>query len=365
MSEQHNNPEEQIYSERTEKETDKKCPNCGATVVFNPATGGMYCDYCGYTCELPQPEEGNEVCEIDFESATHTESFNWGQQKKEVQCKQCGAVSIYDVLETAAVCPFCGSTNVMPAATEETIAPGAVCPFAITKEQAGEYFTKWLRRKWFAPRKARVKAKPEAFQGVYLPYWTFDAQTTSNFEGRAGHDKVQNEDGEGIIVKWEKVSGVYQEFFDDVTVLGSKRHTGSGVKECEPFDFSKMVPYTPQAISGFVAERYSIGLQEGWGLAKEDIQYRLKKNINSYICKNWRADRADVKFSTVYSNVTYKYIMVPTWISSFQYKNRVYQFAVNGQTGKVGGTTPTSVWKVLLAVFICLIVSGLLRSLFH
>ena len=53
-----------------------KCPNCGATIVFDPAKGGMHCDYCGYTCELPKPEEGNEICEMDFESAIHTASFN-------------------------------------------------------------------------------------------------------------------------------------------------------------------------------------------------------------------------------------------------------------------------------------------------
>ena len=136
MSEHYDNPEEQIFSERTEKETDKKCPNCGATVVFDPATGGMHCEYCGYTCELPKADSENEICEMDFESALHTESYDWGEQKKEVQCKQCGAVTVYDALETAAVCPFCGSTSVMPASNENTIAPGAVCPFAVTKDQS-------------------------------------------------------------------------------------------------------------------------------------------------------------------------------------------------------------------------------------
>ena len=352
MSAYQYDPEEQLVSERTIKETDKKCPNCGATVVFNPATGGMHCDYCGYSYELPKADTENNICEIDLETAIHTESFNWGEQKKSVECKQCGAVSIYDVLETAAVCPFCGSTNVMPAATNETITPNAVCPFSVTKAQASEYFTKWLRKKWFAPRKARKKAEPDAFQGVYLPYWTFDTQTTSNFAGRAGHDKIKDEDGNGLITKWEKVDGVYQEFFDDVTVLGSKRQVNSGVKECEPFDFSKMVPYTPQALAGFIAERYSVGLQEGWESAKKHIQFRIKTNMDSYICKHWHADRADVKFSTIYNNTTYKYLLVPTWISSFKYKNKVYQFAVNGQTGKVGGQSPVSVWKVLLAVVI-------------
>lgn len=366
MSEYHDNSEQQIYSERTEKETDKKCPNCGATVVFDPATGGMHCDYCGYTCELPKPEDGNEICEMDFESALHTESFNWGEQKKEVQCKQCGAVTIYDALETAAVCPFCGSTSVMPAANDNTIAPGAVCPFAITKDQAGERFTKWLKGKLFAPKKAKKSARPESFQGVYLPYWTYDAQTTSNFTGRAGYDKrVKDRDGNvRTETDWRYVSGIYQEFFDDITIMASKRQADSGVRACEPFDFSKLVPYSPQVVAGFVAERYSVGLKEGWESAQKTIQSRLWASIPSYIRRHWNADRSDsVRFSTLYSNITYKYLLVPTWISSFKYKDKVYQFAVNGQTGKVGGKAPVSAWRVIIFILIIIAIIALLACL--
>lgn len=353
MSDAIENQEEQILSEETVKETDKKCPNCGATVVFDPASGMMRCQYCGYSCELPKAENECGICEMDFESAMHTESFDWGKQKKEVQCKQCGAVSIYDALETAAVCPFCGSTNVMPAANENTIAPEAVCPFAVTKEQAGEHFTNWLKKKWFAPSEAKKNARPEAFQGVYLPYWTYDTQTTSNYTARAGFDKkVINDDGKTQTkTDWRRVGGVYQRSFDDITVMASKRQENSGVRACEPFDFSKLVPYSPKVIAGFIAERYSIGLKEGWETAQKTIQFRLHSDIGSHVRRQYNANRSDsIKFSTLYSNITYKYLLVPAWISSFKYEGKVYQFAVNGQTGKVGGKSPVSAWRVLLAI---------------
>jgi hypothetical protein len=254
----------------------------------------------------------------------------------------------------------------MPAANENTIAPGAVCPFAISKEQAGERFTKWLKGKLFAPRKAKQSARPESFQGVYLPYWTYDAQTTSNFTARAGYDKrVKDRDGNTRIeTDWRHVSGVYQEFFDDVTVMASKRQTDSGVRACEPFDFSQLVPYSPQVVAGFIAERYSIGLKDGWELAQHTIQSRLRSDISSYVRRHWNADRADsVRFSTLYSNITYKYLLVPTWISSFKYKDKVYQFAVNGQTGKVGGKAPVSVWRVLIAIAIGIALIAILANL--
>lgn len=355
--------EEQMISENTEKETNKKCPNCGATVMFDPASGKMHCDYCGYECELPSADDENGVVEMDFESAVNKDSCEWGTEKKSVECKSCGAVSIYDALETAAICPFCGSTQVMPAATENTIAPGGVCPFQITKETAGEKFTKWLKKKWFAPRKAKKNAHPEAFLGIYLPYWTYDAQTTSNFTGRAGYDhKVRKKDGSTTTeTTWRSVSGVYQKFIDDETVMASKRHEYSGIRQCEPFMLSKLVPYDPRYLAGFVAERYSVGLKEGWGIAQSSIHRKLKSSIDSYIKAHWRCDRtALVRFSTIYSNITYKYVLVPAWISSFQYKNKTYQFAVNGQTGKVGGNSPVSAFRVILAILIGLgIIVGL------
>ena len=365
MSDYIDNQEEQLVSESTEDITNKKCPNCGATVTFDPATGMMHCEYCGYSRELPKPEKGAEICEMDFESALHTESFEWGQQKKEVQCKQCGAVTIYDVLETAAVCPFCGSTSVMPAANENTLAPNAVCPFSVTKEVAWLNFARWLKRKWFAPAKAKKHAMPKAFQGVYLPYWTYDAQTTSSFTARAGYDRtVKDKDGKSHTeTDWRSVNGVYQKFFDDITVMASKRQGESGVTDCEPFDFSKLVPYSPQVVAGFIAERYSVGLKEGWGSAQQKIQSDLRSSIADYVKRRWNADRTDrVKFSTIYDNITYKYLLVPVWLSSFTYKDKIYQFAVNGQTGKVGGSAPVSAWRVILAI---LIGAGIIYGLYY
>ena len=364
MNAYNDHPEAQPFAERTERETDKKCPQCGATITFNPERGMLYCEYCGYTREVPIGNTAAAGEELDFESAQHTESFNWGEQKKEVQCKQCGAVSIYDALETAAVCPFCGSTSVMPAATSNTIAPGAVCLFEITKEQASANFSKWLKKKLFAPRKAKLSAMPDAFNGVYLPYWTFDALTHSQFTARAGYDSTEKDDNgrSSTTTDWKRVHGEYEEFFDDVTVVASKRHEGSGVKDCEPFNFSKLVPYTPEALAGFVAERYSIGLKEGWEMAQQTINSRLKDHIAKFIKKRWNADRTDkLKFLTSYSNITYKYLLVPTWISSFKYKNKTYQFVVNGQTGKVGGKYPLSVfrlivfWTLLIGIFALLL----------
>jgi len=356
---------DEINLEKTEDETNKKCPNCAATIVYDPETRGMLCEFCGYKKELPLPEGGSSVSELDFESAETGESFNWGVEKKAVVCSNCSGESIYDALETAAVCPFCGSTSVMPSASDKSIAPGGVCPFEIPVKKAGGLFSAWLNKKIFTPTKAKQEAKPDAFTGVYLPYWTFDTMTSSTFRGRAGYDRtVMINNKPTIQTDWKAVSGMYQEFYDDFTVVASTRNANSGVRRAEPFDFSKLVPYRPELVAGFIAERYSIGLKEAWKSAQEVIRTRLHSSIDRHIRTTWHANRADsIQFSTVFQNIKYKYILIPVWISSFTYKGKAFQFVVNGQTGKVGGKAPVSPLRVAIAILIALGLIGLLAYL--
>jgi len=347
---------DQLNMSTTEDVTDKKCPQCAGTVVYDPETRGMLCPYCGYKKTLPAPDADQVIQEMDFTSAVSKQSFDWGAQKKTVVCRNCAGTSIYDALETAAVCPFCGSTSVMPAVEENSIAPGGVCAFEIPLNKAGGLFKKWLNGRIFTPRAAKLQANPEAFKGVYLPYWTFDTMTTSPFIGKAGYDRrVKRGDNYVTETTWKNVSGVYQELVDDMLVVATKRNEDSGVKKAEPFDFSKMVPYRPELVAGFIAERYSIGLDDGWKAAQGLIRERLQYKIESYIRSNWRADRASgVQFSTEFDKITYKYILIPVWISSFLYKGKSYQFVVNGQTGKVGGKAPISPLRVAIAILMAL-----------
>lgn len=346
--------DQEVQIERTEEVTDKKCPNCGATVVYDPETRGLLCEYCGYKKSLPPPDREESVAELDFESVQQRHGFDWGAQKKMIICSNCGGESIYDVLETSSVCPFCGSTNVMPASAEDSLAPGGVCPFEIPLKQAGGLFSRWLKGRIFTPSAAKRQAKPEAFKGVYLPYWTFDTMTTSSFVGQAGYDRRVKRGNEWVTeTRWKPVSGVYQEFVDDQMVVASKRSAESGVRRAEPFDFSKMIPYRPELVAGFIAERYSVGLDAGWNNAQEMIRSRLRYSIEAYIRQKWSADRAgSVRFSTNFENITYKYILIPVWISSFAFKGKTYQFVVNGQTGKVGGKAPISALRVAIAILI-------------
>lgn len=354
---------EELDLEKTKEETDRKCPQCGGVMDFDPQTGGMRCPYCDYTQAIAaQQDDGTKTAEeLDFESALHKENCDWGVKKKVVICKACGAQLVYDELEIANACPYCGSNQVMEEKGDDTLAPGGVVPFAVTVKEAAAKFAGWIRRKLFCPRAAKQSAKPDAFKGVYLPYWTFDARTVSDYAGEYGIDRrVRDREGrERVVTDWHPCSGRYREDIDDELVLASTRYPESLIREVEPFRTSENKAYQPEYVAGFIAERYSLGLKDAWEKAKAFIGSRLRARIEEQLRMQHRADHVRIRnVRTSYFGVTYKYLLLPVWLSSYRYKGKIYHFMVNGQSGKAGGQVPVSPMRVgilfllLLAVFL-------------
>lgn len=348
----------------TEEETDKKCPQCGGVMNFNPATGGLKCPYCDYEQEIPvfadedtgMPEKAEE---LDFFAAEHTANCNWGISTKTVLCKACGAESIYDALETAAVCPFCGSNQVMDAAAKDTIAPGGVVPFLISDKQASGLFKSWIKGKWFCPKLAKESAKPKRFNGIYLPYWTFDTNASGNYSADYGIVRIYEDKDGNTHTKtdWYHTTGYHEEFINDELVLASNKHDMWMLKQIEPFDTENNKTYKPEYVAGFAAERYSLGLNDAWKAAETSIRKKLEHHITSDIRIKHNADNVrSLHFRPRYQDITYKYLLLPIWISNFKYKDKIYQFMVNGQTGRVAGKTPVSVPKVIITVIAVIII---------
>lgn len=353
----------EINMAETMKETDKKCPQCGGVMDFNPATGGLKCPYCDYEQEIEKSADESDTpqkaAELDFASAEFTENCDWGIATKTVICKACGAESVYDTMETAAVCPFCGSNQVMEANEQNTMAPGGVVPFSVSDKDASERFKQWIKKKWFCPKLAKDSAKAKRFKGIYLPYWTFDTEGSAHYTAKYGIDHTStDEDGHTKVdTIWYSTSGYYVQFYNDELVLASNQHDSKMLHGIEPFDTENNKAYKPEYIAGFVAERYSLGVKDAWETAKISIKKKMNKEINSKILADHSADHVkQLNFAPQYDAVTYKYLLLPIWVSNFVYKDKVYQFMVNGQTGKVHGKTPISVPKVVLTVLGVIIV---------
>ena len=353
---------------KTREETDRKCPACGGVMDFSPQTGGLRCPYCEHEQAIPAAGDDNNkplaAIEQDFDSAEETGNCNWGVEKKSVICKSCGAESVYDALQVAGECPYCGSNQVMEAAGKKTLAPGGVCVFKVDAKRAGANFQNWLNKKWFCPSDAKKKAKPDAFSGIYLPYWTFDSDTFSEYDGKYGHYKTRRtKDRTERYTEWHSTRGTHEEFINDELVSGidPNRRDMSIFSLAEPFNTEDNLLYKPEYVAGFVAERYSVGLRDAWETAKGFIAGKLRGSIADKIKRENRADASQVhSVVTEYSNIKYKYLLLPVWISAFKYKDKLYRFVVNGQTGKVGGHAPISALRVSIAVILALLAAGII-----
>ncbi len=349
----------------TDEDAGKKCPECGGVMDFDPATGGLKCPYCDHTEAIESPAgegvdaEPKRAEELDFDEVEHTANCDWGVATKTVICKSCGGEMIYDAMQTAGECPYCGSNQIMDAADQNSIAPGGLVPFKLDSGQADEAFRKWIKSLLFCPNAAKKYTKSGAFKGLYLPYWTFDAKTISDYTARYGIDD-HDDDGK-TSTTWRKTSGTFRLNIDDELVIASNQYDDKMLSGIEPFNTGDNIAYEPKYISGFICERYSVGIKDAWTKAKEKIKKKIENGITQKIKKEHNADRVDrLKFDTDISDITYKYLLLPVWMSSFKYEGKIYKFIVNGQTGKVSGKAPISPWKVALAVLIGIIIIALL-----
>lgn len=337
---------------QTEEATDKKCPSCGGVMDYNPAKDNMSCPYCGYEEELEVSDQPFIAKELEFDFSATDEACDWGTATRTVYCKACGAQTVYDFNDIASECPYCGSNQIIEQETERNVmAPGGVVPFQFDAKEASSRFHRWIKGRFFCPKQAKTSAKPKAFKGMYLPFWTFDSRTFSSYTGEYGTVHYRKtKDGKTVSeTHWHHTHGHYSKFMDDVLVSGSSRQDEVLLNKIEPFDTKKVVEYRPEYLAGFTAERYSVQAKNAWETAKEKIASLLHKDVEEKIEREHNTDLTRfIRISIRHENVTYKYILLPVWISSFSYNGKLYHFMINGQTGKISGKTPVSWSKVIL-----------------
>lgn len=352
-----------VINETTVSETNVKCPGCGGTLKYDPSALKLVCVSCGLTKDLTAPEAGAVIEELDFNTAVQRASVNWGTVRKLITCANCGGQSVYEASQVSGCCPFCGSTNVMPAAENEQImAPGAVIPFAIDKAKAEKCFHDHLKKKRYIYQSA-LNSKLENVIGVYLPFWTFDTDTVSSYSAKIGFERTTND---GTVVDWKTYRGVRNQFIDDMIVFASANLRNDHIPKVANFYFDKLVPYDPKYLAGIVAERYTVGLNEGWEKAKVQIAKKLRTDIGTAEMNKHGGDTVGrVQLSTNYYNVKFKYILAPIYLATYKYANKTYQVAVNGQSGAVDCDAPSWRWLLILMCILAALTIMTLMFLFR
>jgi predicted RNA-binding Zn-ribbon protein involved in translation (DUF1610 family) len=338
------------------------CPSCGADLVWSPVRGRLACDYCGYEAARanesipgvpPAPPAIVEELPLADRLASVAE-LGWGAERKVVRCSRCGASQSFESNVAAGACAFCGSPAVVAAPEDrDAVRPDGVLPFRIEKRAAIERFRAWLGSLWFRPNALRLQSALTGIQGIYLPFWAFDADSRSRWTAEAGYRRGA---GKNARVEWRPVSGTLEHRFDDLPLPASRGLDAATAREIEPFPTSELAPYEPGYLSGFLAEEFAVGLAEAHAAARERMDATLRaacrREVPGQECRNLRVD-------TVYSNWKAKSGLLPIWIAAYEFRGKGFRYIVNGATGKATGTAPWSWVKLALAALAILALAAL------
>ncbi|MDJ0629929.1 MAG: TFIIB-type zinc finger domain-containing protein [Rhodobacter sp.] len=343
------------------------CDQCGADFRFDPISNKLTCDHCGNQADLAEQFTGGAIKELDFKAALDAQLPEAEiEETRVLSCTNCGAQVEFDAVTHAKECPFCATPVVTDTGTHRHIKPRGLLPFALEERAAHKAMTDWLGRLWFAPNGLQEYArKGRKMNGIYVPYWTFDADTKSRYRGERGTvyyvTKTAMRDGKQVQVReqrvrWSPKSGRVARFFDDVLVLASKSLPKKYTDNLQPWDLAALEPYSPEYLAGFRAEGYTVELDEGYVEARKHMDRVIERDVRFDI----GGDRQRIHdIDTAISDVTFKHILLPVWLAAYKYRGKTYRFVVNGRTGRVQGERPWSAWKIAIAVVLGLIVAGI------
>ncbi|HJL39856.1 MAG TPA: hypothetical protein RMG48_01005 [Myxococcales bacterium LLY-WYZ-16_1] len=334
------------------------CGQCGANLAFAPGVSALRCSYCGHTQRLDAPASA-PIVEYSFDEAlakaARIDARELNASGTEVRCQGCGATSVVE--GHADRCAFCDSPVAVEQGRDEIFRPESLLPFAIERKEARERFRSWLKKLWFAPSDLARNARRSGIEGAYLPYWTYDSQTFTRYVGQRGEHYYETEsytDDEGKTrtrrvqkTRWYPASGMVQAAFDNVLICATETLPRTLIRKLEPWDLDALVPFSVAYLAGFQALRYDVDLKTGFGLAERRMEDEIRRRIHRDIGGDvQRIASMNVR----HQDVRFKHLLLPVWISSFRYGEKVYRFVVNARTGEVQGERPWSWVKIGAAV---------------
>ena len=341
------------------------CAQCGADLRYAPGQTELKCDHCGFVQAIPTKapcQKARALIEHDLAKGLSDDlPAAASDEVRSTSCPKCGAVVEFQGANHATQCPFCATPVVVDTGSHRRIKPQALVPFELTESQARTALKGWLGSLWFAPNSLLEYTRAgRAMDGIYAPFWTFDADTDSRYRGQRGeyyyetqwvnvtvNGKTERRQEQVRKTRWYPASGRVSRDFDDVLVMASSSLPARLGNDLTPWDLGKLEPYSPDYLAGFQAEGYTIGLADGRDRSREVMAGVIEDDVRRDIGGDeQRVDSVD----TDYADETFKHILLPIWMAAYKYGGKSYRFLVNGQTGEVQGERPYSWWKISFAV---------------
>lgn len=350
-----------------------KCESCGGAMVYAPRVRKLECIYCGLTKELSlQPATIHENDYLKWLNESEDEHQNTEREHsvetQQIKCEQCGATVTVDETKSSTKCPYCGTPLILEQKQVRRFwKPEYLLPFAVDKKDCGTIFNKWLDGKWFLSSKYKHgNVLANNFQGVYYPYWTYDASTRTSYSGMKAvdtHVVRKGPDGKTYTTtqrNWYPVSGVIRRDFDDILVPASNNLNTSILAGLGNWQLRQLVTYSPEFTAGFTTDIYTVSFKEGAQVAQRIMDNVIERDIRNDIGGN--AQKITGKH-TSYNNVMFKHILLPLWVGAFKIEDKTFQFVINGYSGKVYGEYPKDKLKIALVVIAVIIILYLLFNI--
>ncbi|MHA6761160.1 TFIIB-type zinc ribbon-containing protein [Streptacidiphilus sp. PAMC 29251] len=343
------------------------CESCGAALQFAAGTAALDCPYCGHRqgiAAVPRQVREHPFAEL---AQLPAKPMALPGGVKTFVCPGCRAVTESDALSDR--CQFCATPLVADASLTERVVPEAVVPFALDRNAARDALRKWTSSRWFAPSSLKKVSEAETFKGTYLPHWTYDSDTRSDYRGERGehyyvtetytvtvNGQTENRTRQVRHTRWWPAGGTVQRFFDDVLVAGTTTVPEKQLDKLTPWPLEQAVPYQQEYLAGFQTLRYDVEPEPGLETAKQRMATVIEQDCLQDIGGDeQRLHRVD----TSYYATAFKLLLLPVWFLTYLHAGKPLQVMVNARTGEVIGERPYSAAKISAAVLAALVVIGI------
>lgn len=325
-----------------------KCPNCNADLKFMPDTQKFGCEYCGSEFTLEDMQEIN----ADSQENVPTETEIHEQQEFEehtnlYHCASCGADIIADDEQTALFCYYCHNPIILAGKLTGKYKPDKVIGFRYTKENAVNCFKDWVKDKWFIPDDFKSQEQIEKMTGLYVPFWVADCNMKADLSAIGKQTRTwtsgeyrYKETKEFSIIRQADISA------EGIPADGASKIEDQLMEAVEPFEYSDLKDFSMSYLSGFFADKFDVDKPQLFPRIKERASQAGRKVVHDSI----RGYSSFAVTSESYNimQTKWQYAMLPVWFMTYRYHDNVYEFAINGQTGKTAGTPPLDITKLKL-----------------
>jgi len=342
---------------------DLRCPNCNAAIKFDSKNQDMKCPYCEAEFEIKALSEYQK--EVESQGEDH---FNWktgsGDIWKEGElanlstgsCPSCGAEFIGDKKTIGMVCPCCGNAQIVEKQVDGMLKPDYCIPFKLEKKSAVEAFKQFCGGKKLLPDSFRKENRVENIQGIYAPFWLFDAKTKARVRYKAAKVNLYSDDDNDYKKNdYYSVAVDGSLDFEKMPVDGSEKMNDACIEAIEPFDYAQMNSFQGENLAGYSAAKYDVGIEASKERANAKIKNTIAKEFSNSIKGYSKVEPEETTVNIKGGKVSCA--LLPVWILNAKYDDENYQFIMNGQTGKFAGKLPVDKGKavkyrlILTAIF--------------